>query len=337
MSNTDKPTQGPGLDDAANAFAALMDAPERDTPQEEPEEEVDAEAQDDAEALDAEDDAEGDEDLDNDEDDDEGDDEADANDEEDDDESDDEPELYTVKIDGKEEKVSLEEALKGYQRQADYTRKTQALSEKEKTLQTEMEQVRAEREQYAELLPQLEAQIEAAIEAEPDWKALEREDPYEYLRQKEAWRDMQAKRDIVAKERKRMEEQKREEAEQQFAEFAKQEREKLLKALPEWKDKAKLKAETAKLREYGLKLGFTEDQLAGIIDHRLVLMIRKAMKYDDMVTTKPKRGQRGGPRPTKAGAGVNSPTATKRVSQQKKRLQETGSLRDAASLFERIL
>ena len=45
---------------------------------------------------------------------------------------------YTVKIDGEEQQVSLEELQNGYQRQADYTRKTQEIAaERERLLQAE--------------------------------------------------------------------------------------------------------------------------------------------------------------------------------------------------------
>jgi len=56
---------------------------------------------------------------------------------------------YTVKVDGEEEQVTLEELQQGYQRQADYTRKTQ--------------EVAAERER----LQQAE-QIVSALEADPE-------------------------------------------------------------------------------------------------------------------------------------------------------------------------
>jgi hypothetical protein len=42
----------------------------------------------------------------------------------------------TVKVDGEEVVVPLSEALAGYQRQADYTRKTQEISEQKKSIQT---------------------------------------------------------------------------------------------------------------------------------------------------------------------------------------------------------
>lgn len=42
--------------------------------------------------------------------------------------------LYTVRVNGQEMQVSLQEALSGYQRQADYTQKTQELAEQRESL-----------------------------------------------------------------------------------------------------------------------------------------------------------------------------------------------------------
>ena len=46
----------------------------------------------------------------------------------DEDESEEEPDVYVVKVDGEELEVSLDELVKGYSRQSDYTRKTQELA-----------------------------------------------------------------------------------------------------------------------------------------------------------------------------------------------------------------
>lgn len=45
-----------------------------------------------------------------------------------------EPELYTVKVGGKEERIPLDEALSGYMRQADYTRKSQEVAQQRQEL-----------------------------------------------------------------------------------------------------------------------------------------------------------------------------------------------------------
>lgn len=46
-----------------------------------------------------------------------------------------ESETYTIKVDGEEQSVTLEELRSGYQRQADYTRKTQELASERQRLQ----------------------------------------------------------------------------------------------------------------------------------------------------------------------------------------------------------
>jgi predicted ribosome quality control (RQC) complex YloA/Tae2 family protein len=44
-------------------------------------------------------------------------------------------ELYKVTVDGQEQEVTLDELMKGYSRQSDYTRKTEKLSQERKSLE----------------------------------------------------------------------------------------------------------------------------------------------------------------------------------------------------------
>lgn len=94
-----------------------------------------------------------------------------------------EPE-YEVIVDGKTEKVNKTELIKGYQRQADYTRKTQALAKTN-------EEVKAEKAKLSESLESLSA-IESELEqlvmgdlSNINWNELRDTDPSEYLRMKE--------------------------------------------------------------------------------------------------------------------------------------------------------
>ena len=52
-------------------------------------------------------------------------------------EDEDPAEWHTVKVDGEELQVTLDEALKGYQRDADYRKKTMTLAEERKAIQAE--------------------------------------------------------------------------------------------------------------------------------------------------------------------------------------------------------
>ncbi len=60
-----------------------------------------------------------------------------------DDETEDGQPRYTVKVDGEEQEVTLDELVRGYQRNADYTRKTMKVAEERRELGT----LRAQAEQ----------------------------------------------------------------------------------------------------------------------------------------------------------------------------------------------
>ena len=92
------------------------------------------------------------------------------------------PTVFTVKVDGKEVEVTLDELQKGYSRTQDYTRKTQQIAEIRKQVEVETEAVRAERAQYAQMLGALQAQLQGA-ETQIDWDRLYQEDPIEWVRQ----------------------------------------------------------------------------------------------------------------------------------------------------------
>ena len=55
--------------------------------------------------------------------------------------------------------VTLAELKAGQLRQSDYTKKTQALAEERKSFASEMEKLNAERQAYAQLLPQLQQHV----------------------------------------------------------------------------------------------------------------------------------------------------------------------------------
>jgi len=103
-----------------------------------------------------------------------------ADDESDDEESDEDEDegqdpveqKFTVKIDGKDTEVSLEDLTNGYSRTADYTRKTQALAQERKEAQAEFDIVRQERQQYAQLLGALQQQLAQADASPIDMNAL---------------------------------------------------------------------------------------------------------------------------------------------------------------------
>ena len=253
-------------------------------------------------------------------------------------EEEEQPQVFTVKVDGKEVEVTLDELQKGYSRTQDYTRKTQQIAEVRKQTEAELQEVRAEREQYAQLLGALQAQVQQAAQPNIDWDRLYQEDPIEWVRQREVMRENQEKAAAIQSEQQRLAQLSQQEQAQQRQALLAQEQEALVAAIPEWKDAKKAQAEKAMLVQFGQKIGFTPDDLKNVVDHRAVVMLRKAALYDQMMS---KRGQikpvtNNGPRPAKPGAAgrVSSNTEAMRAQQ---RLAKTGRVDDAADAIYKLL
>lgn len=248
------------------------------------------------------------------------------------------PSVFTVKIDGKEVEVTLDELQKGYSRTQDYTRKTQQVAEMRKQTEIELQAIRAEREQYAQLLGALNQQVTAAAEPQIDWDRLYQEDPIEYVRQREVMRENREKAAAIQAEQQRLYEIAQQEHIQQLMAHKAKESQVLVEAIPSWKDPAKAKAEKAMLIEFGQKMGFTPQELGNIYDHRVVLALRKAALYDQMQAKRQgiKPVTNNGPKPAKPGA-AGRVSQMSDAARAKQRLAKTGRVDDAASAIELLL
>jgi len=244
---------------------------------------------------------------------------------------------FTVKVDGKEVTVTLEELQKGYSRTQDYTRKTQQIAEVRKQVEQETQAVRAERQQYAQLLGALQAQLQAT-EPQVDLDRLYNEDPIEWVRQKEVLRDRQEKAYAIQAEQQRLAQLSQQEQQRAMEEHLESQKDALLAALPEWRDPKKAKAEKALVLESAKSVGFSDEDLKSVYDHRLVLLLRKAAMYDQMVSKRQgiKPVVNNGPRPAKPGAAGRVSTTTEST-RAKQRLAKTGRVDDAASAIELLL
>ena len=246
-------------------------------------------------------------------------------------------EVYTVKVDGKEVEVTLDELQKGYSRTQDYTRKTQQIAETRKAVEAEASAIRAEREQYAQLLGALKQQLEST-EAPVDMDRLYNEDPIEWVRQSEVMRQKQDKLAAIQSEQQRLSQLTAQQRAQEMQAHLATQQEALIQAVPEWKDSKKAQAEKALLVEFGKKIGFSDDELKNVYDHRAVIALRKAALYDQMMS---KRGQikpvvNNGPRPAKPSAAGRVSTTTEST-RAKQRLAKSGRVNDAASAIELLL
>lgn len=89
-----------------------------------------------------------------------------------DDEDDETPETYTVKVQGEEIEVDLDELKSGYQRQEDYTKKTQELSEEREKLEQDRQEVEEQREKVQTFVSSFESDpvnvMQTLVQRTPD-------------------------------------------------------------------------------------------------------------------------------------------------------------------------
>lgn len=253
-------------------------------------------------------------------------------------ESEDDP-TVTIKIDGKDVEVKLSELKNGYQRQADYTRKTMEVSETRKAAESQIQAAQAERQAYAVNLQKMQAQIEGALQQQQqiDWAQLLESDPVEYLKQQHLLNQRQAAYQQNIGEQQKLAAQFQADQQRMHSETLQAQQDALLAKLPEWKDEAKAKADKSALRDYLLKEGYEREAVDGISDARAVLLARKAMLYDSMMDKARAAAKKVSTLPQKVERpGVGQVSLDKR-SQAFQRLSKSGSVDDAAAVFRNFV
>jgi hypothetical protein len=251
---------------------------------------------------------------------------------------------YKIRVDGEEVEVTLEELTKGYSRTADYTRKTQAIAETRKQVEAEAAAARQAREGYSEMLAQLEQVYTEMQPAEPDWATLRQQNPAEYAAQWADHQQRQAELQQIQRERARVQQEQTADQQKQLASLLEEERTRLLEVIPEWKDAEKAKVEKSDLMKYAMGMGYTEDDLAQVYDHRIMLVLRKAAAYDRIQSKgKEQLAARQAPAAKVLQPGVRSSQPASQVAQQKSYerarndLARSGSVQDAAAAIRGML
>ncbi len=254
----------------------------------------------------------------------------------------DETEYYTVKIDGEEKNVTADELVKSYQLEQAAQKRMQEAAEIRKNSEVEVAALAQQREQYAQALQSLEGHLNSTEEQPQEyWDNLYSEDPMEYMRQREAYRDRKEAMQKVKAEQERVQEERQQDLVVQHQEYLAKEKEKLLEVLPDWKDPDVAAKEKQQIVSYAQRvLGFSEQEVANIADARGVLAIRKAYLYDELMAKKPaaQKKVKKAPKVTKSGKPTTKAQANaNRKKQALERLNKSGSKDDAvAVLLERM-
>lgn len=249
-------------------------------------------------------------------------------------------EVFVVTINGEEQEVTLDELQAGYRRHADYTQKTQLLAEERSKFQQESQTSQQEREQYKHLVSALGDKLKSMTGDEPDWQKIASEDPAGYVQQKAAWDHRQSQIQAADQESDRLRQEDLSQQQQNYQQYMVQQRTALLNARPELSEPDKAQAFFGNINKYAKdSYGFTDQELSTVLDHRFLLMAEKARQFDELQTTgKPVAKKFKRRAPLKPGVRKRDRTAQSTANRNaQKRLERTGSTRDAAALIEGML
>ena len=246
----------------------------------------------------------------------------------------------TVIVDGEEKEVALKEALDGYVRTETFHKRLNEVDEAKKIVQRCAADAVQNFKYTMELGKEMEGMIEALVPKEPDWDQEFQKNPgrarelQKYYEQVKRFRgDMKAKLEEASK--------KQQESDNvQLQAFAEAEGKKFDQMNSKnWAtDPKKKQKDIQAMRRTALASGFSEEEVSQVYDSRMLQVLLKASKYDRMMAARPKPVQQNRSKPIAPGTGsARQRTVHRGVSSAMKRLNQTGSIEDAANVFDEIL
>ena len=242
-----------------------------------------------------------------------------------------EPTYYTVKVQGQDYDVSLEELKAGYSRDNDYRIKTE-------TLAIERNQFKEEQSKQQSVLSEKLAQLDqmqthARQQLQIDAQGLDelmQSDPVEGMRKRH---ELETRARQIHQQNAYIEQQKTDENKK----FMQEEQKKMYLTIPELKNPETRDGFNKNLVSYLQELDFSQDEISQVNDHRYVKLIADGMKYRALQKRKPQLKQKvAGATPVlKGGVVTSKETKNARAKTDKMaRFKKTGSIEDATDILK---
>jgi hypothetical protein len=248
---------------------------------------------------------------------------------------------YRIKAAGEEREVTEQELIEGYQLGADYTKKTQKLSDERKLVEAERAKIQEAtklRDQYAQRLQMMEQFLNQQNKGE-NLEALKELDPIGYAVKVAEMSQREKQLAVLQQEQQRIAQQQQAEQSERLQYHLAEESQKLSSVIPGYANPKEGDSIRKDIREYAKSIGWSDQELAGLYDSRAVLSLYHGMKYAKLQSNKPSVNKKLEAAPKMLKAGTSMPRNSEAEQNQKLRakLQQTGKVRDAALLFEKFI
>ena len=254
------------------------------------------------------------------------------------DDGDEEPaqEVYTVKVDGEEKQVTLDDLKRSYSGQAYIQKGMEEAAQSKKQAEQVYQALQEERQKLAATFQQLQTQGAPQMPQKPS-KELMNSDPIAYFEQMEAYREASEQYQQFQQQQQMLTQQQTEAQQRAQQAYLAEQARILQQEIPEFADPEKGQKMKEQLMRTGVETyGYSPEEMAQVMDARAVKVLADAMKYRQLQQSKGKAVEK-----TKNARPVVKPGAKKsdtdgKVARRRKaatRMKKNGSVDDVANFL----
>ena len=264
------------------------------------------------------------------------DDEDDEIDDSDEDDAVQETQAYTVKIDGEEKAVSLNELKQGYSGQQFVQKGMQENAQMRKQTEHVYNALLESRQQVTELYQQLQNGNVTRQPLKPDLELLNT-DPIGYVEANARYEHQMGAYQTEMQKIQQVQNDQSHAQNMALEAHRNQEMTRLLEIMPDLKDPTKGKVMKDQMLSVGNEYGYSPDEISAIIDHRAIRVLDDARKYREIMAGKTKAvekaTQKQRTKPIKAGGKKKNSSSQKELRNKQQKLRNSGSIDDAVALI----
>jgi hypothetical protein len=244
--------------------------------------------------------------------------------------------LHQIIVNGEKIDVDLDELKAGYQKDADYRRKTEELAIDKRQLVSDKDRLTKDYSTKMTDLNNLTATLNAEVNSELSSQELDKlfdEDPTEAAKLE---RKIRRRRETIAQAQRKL----RTHQDDQFQEILREEQKKVALKHPDFGDPIKGSSLKTNMRNYLLGRNFNDQEINQVYDSRMFDIIMDAMTHQNNQKLKPTLVSKIVKPDKMVRSGVKE-TKDERISHNRlekiKRLQRSGNPRDAAELLSKYV
>lgn len=244
---------------------------------------------------------------------------------------------YKIQVDGEEREVSLNEALKGYQREETFNHRMRQMVEVAKTIDQRGAEAQAARDAYVNLCQRQEEEFAALIPKEPDWEQLYKDNPQAAHQLENNYKSVYGTLNQIRQRRAAAQQEAFNDNARRTADYARAEFSKFCQK-NKLSDQTSVDKAIGHMRRTAAAHGFSEDEIGSTYDERMLSILHKAAKYDNMIAQRPVPVQperNGALQPGSAPRVGNSHARTFNDAQRK--LAASGRVDDAAAVMAQLI